>query len=174
VNTNPAEERPPWAAIALVTLAVVGTVAVTTRGGHVAGPVPGTLATMNAIANMTAAALLLTGWTAIRRRRVTVHRACMLAALGASTLFLLGYVLHHARVGSVPFAGPEWLRPVYLTVLVPHIVLSAVVLPLALTTVWYAWRGRFASHRRLARWTLPLWLYVSVSGVAVYWMLYRI
>lgn len=176
MDRNAAGDAPPKVAIALVSLAVLGVIAMLTRGGHAphAGPVPGVLPTMNAAANATATVLLVAGWLAIRRRLVAVHRACMVAALGASTLFLAGYVLHHARVGSVPFAGPEWLRPVYLAVLVPHIVLSAIVLPLALTTVWFAWRGRFASHRRIARWTLPLWLYVSVSGVGIYWMLYRL
>lgn len=174
MNTNPVADRPPWGAIALVTTAVLAAIAVTTRGGHASGVRPGGLATMNALANATAASLLIAGWTAIRRRLVAVHRACMLGALGASTVFLVGYLLHHARVGSVAFAGPDWLRPVYFAILVPHILLSAVVLPLALATVWLAWRGRFARHRRLARWTLPLWLYVSVSGVLVYWMLYRL
>jgi putative membrane protein len=176
VNTHATSDAPPRTAIALVSLAVIGAVVVVTRGGHQhsAGPVPGVLPTMNAAANATSAILLTTGWIAIRRRLVRTHRACMLAALAASTLFLVGYLLHHARVGSVPFAGPASLRPFYFAVLIPHVVLSAVVLPLALTTVWWAWRGRFATHRRIARWTLPLWLYVSVSGVAVYWMLYRL
>jgi putative membrane protein len=176
VNTNAAGDAPPRVAIALVSLAVLGAIAVVTRGGHdhAMGPVPGALPTMNAAANATATVLLVAGWVAIRRRRVAAHRACMIAALAASTVFLVGYVLHHARVGSVPFAGADWLRTVYFAVLVPHIVLSAVVLPLALTTVWFAWRGRFASHRRIARWTLPLWLYVSASGVGIYWMLYRL
>lgn len=174
MNSN--AEAPPRLAIAAVSVAVLGVIVLVTRGGPEAhaGPVPSGLATMNALANTTASALLVLGWLAIRRRRVAAHRICMIAALGASTVFLVGYVLHHAAVGSVPFAGPTWLRPLYFTVLVPHILLSALVLPLALTTVWWAWRGRFASHRRIARWTLPLWLYVSVSGVGVYWMLYRL
>lgn len=176
MDSHTAADAPPRALIALVSLAVLGVIAVLTGGGHqrAAGPVPGALPTMNAAANGTATIMLVAGWLAIRRGRVRTHRACMLAALAASTLFLVGYVVHHARVGSVPFAGPAALRPVYFAVLVPHVVLSAIVLPLALTTVWWAWRGRFASHRRIARWTLPLWLYVSVSGVAVYWMLYRL
>ncbi len=176
MHGNAADETPPKVAIAIVSLVVLGVIAVVTRGGHdhATGPVPGALPTMNAAANATATVLLVAGWLAIRRRLVRAHRACMVAALAASTVFLVGYVLHHARVGSVPFAGPDALRPIYFAILVPHIVLSAVVLPLALTTVWWAWRGRFDRHRRIARWTLPLWLWVSVSGVAVYWMLYRL
>ena len=92
---------------------------------------------------------------------------------GGGRLFLIGYLVHHARVGSVPFEGTGLLRRVYFGLLVPHIVLSAVVLPLALATIWHGWHDNRAAHRRIARWTLPLWLYVSASGVAVYWMLYR-
>src|SRR3989449_11027739 len=97
----------------------------------------------------------------------------MIAAFAASSLFLITYLIHHARVGSVPFHGPAWLRPVYVGLLVPHIVLAALVVPLALTTIHRAWRGRFDRHRRLARLTLPIWLYVSVSGVLVYVLLYH-
>jgi len=174
--TTHADDTPPRAAIAVVSATVLAVIAVLTRHGDPvdAHAVPSTLATMNACANGTATILLVSGWIAVRRRLVRAHRLCMLGALAASTLFLVGYVVHHARVGSVPFAGPDALRPIYFAVLVPHVLLSAVVLPLALTTVWWAWRGRFASHRRIARWTLPLWLYVSASGVAVYWMLYRL
>jgi putative membrane protein len=98
----------------------------------------------------------------------------MLTAFGLSALFLVGYLVHHAQVGSVPFAGTGVVRTFYFALLVPHIALSAVVLPLALTTIWHGWHGNVPAHRRIARWTLPLWLYVSVSGVAVYWMLYRL
>ena len=97
----------------------------------------------------------------------------MIAAFAASSLFLITYLIHHARVGSVPFHGPAWLRPVYLGLLVPHIVLAALVVPLALTTIHRAWCGRFDRHRRLARVTLPIWLYVSVSCVLVYVLLYH-
>jgi len=97
----------------------------------------------------------------------------MIAAFAASSLFLITYLIHHARVGSVPFHGAAWLRPVYLGLLVPHIVLAALVVPLALTTIYRAWCGRFDRHRRLARVTLPIWLYVSVSGVLVYVLLYH-
>jgi uncharacterized membrane protein YozB (DUF420 family) len=140
---------------------------------HAGGP--SVLASLNASLNATSASLLLAGWTAIRRRRIAVHRACMLAAFAASSLFLVGYLLHHATVGSVPFPHQaSWLRGLYFAILVPHVLLSAVVLPLALTTLYLAWRGRFAQHARLARWTLPIWLFVSVSGVAVYALLYHL
>ena len=97
----------------------------------------------------------------------------MIAAFAASSLFLITYLIHHARVGSVPFHGAAWLRPVYFGLLVPHIVLAAFVVPLALMTIRRAWCGRFHRHRRLARVTLPIWLYVSVSGVLVYFLLYH-
>ncbi len=123
--------------------------------------------------NGTAAVLLSTGYVLIRHRRVAAHRACMLAAFAASSLFLITYLIHHARVGSVSFHGAAWLRPVYFGLLVPHIVLAALVVPLALTTIYLAWSDRFDRHRRLARVTLPIWLYVSVSGVLVYVLLYH-
>jgi uncharacterized membrane protein YozB (DUF420 family) len=97
----------------------------------------------------------------------------MLLALAASTLFLIGYVTHHARVGSVPFRGSGLLRTVYFSILVPHTILAVVILPLVAVTVLRAARGRFEAHRRLARITLPLWLFVSVTGVIVYLMLYQ-
>ena len=140
---------------------------------HGAAAAPGVIPSVNAALNATSAALLALGFLFVRRGRVAAHRTCMLTAFGLSSLFLVGYLVHHARVGSVPFGGTGALRTVYLALLVPHIVLSAVVLPLALTTIWHGWYANIATHRRIARWTLPLWLYVSLSGVAVYWMLYR-
>lgn len=112
------------------------------------------------------------GYISIRRRDVTAHKACMIAAFGVSTLFLISYVTYHVHVGSVRFTGTGWIRPVYFTILISHIVLAAAVLPLALVTLYRAARGRFEAHRRIARWTLPIWLYVSVTGVVVYLMLY--
>jgi putative membrane protein len=141
--------------------------------GHTGVHAPGLIPSVNAALNATSAALLVTGFVFVRRGQVAAHQACMLTAFGLSALFLVGYLVHHARAGSVPFRGTGALRTLYFALLVPHIVLSAVVLPLALTTIWHGWHGNIASHRRIARWTLPLWLYVSVSGVAVYWMLYR-
>jgi uncharacterized membrane protein YozB (DUF420 family) len=98
----------------------------------------------------------------------------MLSAFGVSSLFLASYVVYHASAGSRPFPGTGWLRPVYFALLVSHVLLAAVIVPLALMTIWRALRGQFDRHRRLARWTLPLWLYVSVTGVVIYWMLYHL
>ena len=130
---------------------------------------PGVNATLNAVS----AVLLSIGYVLIRTGRIAQHRACMLAACGASTLFLASYVVYHLNVGSVAFTGQGPIRIVYFTVLVTHIVLAALILPLALVTLLRALRGRFAAHAAIARWTLPIWLYVSVTGVVVYWMLYR-
>ena len=130
------------------------------------------LPTLNAVLNSIAATLLACGYVQIRRRRVEAHRACMLAACATSTLFLVSYLVYHANVGSVPYTGQGLGRAVYFTILVSHVVLAALILPLALTTLAYGLRAQFERHRRIARWTLPIWLYVSVTGVAVYVMLY--
>src|SRR5262249_49396581 len=100
--------------------------------------------------------------------------ACMLAAFAVSTLFLICYVVYHAQAGSVPFQGRGWIRPVYFALLLSHIVLAAAIVPLALTTLYRAWSARFDRHPRIAPWTLPIWIYVSVTGVLVYWMLYHL
>ena len=128
---------------------------------------------LNAALNATSGCLLVAGYACIRGGHVTAHRMLMSGAFAASTLFLVSYLCYHAQVGSVRFTGTGWIRPVYLTILLSHTVLAVVVVPLALRTLFLAHRQRFAEHRRLARWTLPVWLYVSVTGVAVYWMLYR-
>ena len=130
---------------------------------------PGVNATLNAIS----ALLLSIGYVSIRTGRVARHRACMLAACATSTLFLASYVVYHFNVGSVAFTGQGPARAVYFTVLISHVVLAALILPLALVTLLRALRERFTAHAAIARWTLPIWLYVSVTGVAVYWMLYR-
>jgi putative membrane protein len=122
----------------------------------------------NAACNAISAALLVGGYRAIRRGRIAVHMRLMLAALTSSALFLAGYVAHHALHGDTRFAGEGSIRAVYFALLVSHIVLSVVVLPLILSTLYFALSGRFAVHRRVARVTLPLWLYVSVTGVLVY------
>jgi putative membrane protein len=127
---------------------------------------------INAGLNATSAALLVTGYVFIRRRRVAAHRACMLAAFLASTAFLASYLVYHFNVGHVKFGGTGAVRFVYRLMLGTHVVLAVLVLPLALTTLYRAWRERFDRHMRIARWTLPIWLYVSVTGVVVYWMLY--
>jgi uncharacterized membrane protein YozB (DUF420 family) len=132
------------------------------------------LPTLNAVLNSTCALLLLTGWWLARRGRRAAHRATMLAALVVSALFLASYLVYHFEVGSVRFTGQGWLRAVYFPLLLSHTILAAAILPLVLLTVRRALGGRIEAHRALARWTMPLWLYVSASGVAVYWMLYRL
>jgi putative membrane protein len=132
------------------------------------------LPTVNAFLNLLSATLLVAGWFFIKRRRVRAHRACMVAALVSSSVFLTSYLVYHAQVGSVRFPGTGGVRTVYLSILATHTVLAAAVPVLALVTVYRAWRRRFRKHVRIARWTLPIWLYVSVTGVVVYWMLYRV
>jgi uncharacterized membrane protein YozB (DUF420 family) len=132
------------------------------------------LPTVNAVLNGTSAVFLFAGFVAIRRGSVTVHKACMLSAFGASTLFLVSYVMYHYHVGSTPFTGQGWIRPTYFAILITHVVLAALILPLALVTLYRALRGQFGRHRRIARWTLPIWLYVSVTGIIVYAILYHL
>jgi putative membrane protein len=131
------------------------------------------LPTVNASLNALSALLLATGWWLIRQRRIRAHRAVMITALVSSTLFLTSYLIYHAQVGSVRFPGTGTPRTLYLSILLTHTALAALVPFLAVITVVLAAKGRFAHHRRIARWTLPIWLYVSVTGVVVYWMLYR-
>lgn len=126
----------------------------------------------NAALNGAVATLLTAAYLFIRHRQIKYHRFCMHAAFALSTLFLLSYVIYHAIAGSTSFSGPSSIRPIYLTILISHIVLAITVLPLALTTLHRAWQGTFIQHRRIARWTLPIWLYVSVSGVLIYLLLY--
>ena len=128
----------------------------------------------NAMLNGGSAVLLATGYVFIRRRQVIAHLSCMLGAFVLSTGFLISYVLYHFHAGSRPFTGQGWIRPMYFSLLLTHVVLAAAIVPLALTTIWRALSGRFDRHVRIARWTLPLWLYVSVTGVVIYWMLYRL
>lgn len=132
------------------------------------------LPTLNAGLNASAAAFLLAGWAFIKKKKVDAHRACLLAAFACSTLFLAGYLYYHYQVGSVRFQGRGTLRKVYFTILLTHTVLALAVVPLVLRTLFLAWKRRFEEHRRWARVTMPLWLYVSMTGVVVYWMLYRL
>jgi uncharacterized membrane protein YozB (DUF420 family) len=131
------------------------------------------LPAVNATLNGTAAVLLIAGYIQIRRGRIDAHRTCMLAAFTTSALFLVAYLIYHALVGSVAFTGQGPIRTLYFTVLVSHVILAALILPLALVTLRRGLRRDDARHVALARWTLPIWLYVSVTGVAVYWMLYQ-
>ncbi len=129
---------------------------------------------LNATLNGASAMLLITGRWLISRRRIAAHRAVMLSALTTSTLFLISYLYYHAHVGSVHFRGQGWTRPVYFTILISHTILAAAIVPLVIITLSRALRERFDRHRAIARWTFPLWLYVSVTGVVIYVMLYRL
>jgi putative membrane protein len=131
------------------------------------------LPAVNATLNALSAVLLAVGYLLIRRRQITLHRRVMLAAFTTSSLFLISYIVYHAQVGSVRFTRQGFVRPLYYTILVTHVTLAAVVLPLAILTLSRGLAGRFDRHRKIARWTLPVWLYVSVTGVLVYVLLYQ-
>ena len=131
---------------------------------------PALNATLNAISGL----LLVTGYVFIRRGEWRKHRACMLGAVIMSALFLTSYVIYHLQVGSVPFKGTGWIRTVYFTVLIPHVILAAGMVPPVLITVSRGLSGKYDKHQRIARWTLPVWLFVSVTGVIVYVMLYQL
>ena len=133
-----------------------------------------TLPAVNATLNAASTVLLFVGWLFIRQRDMRRHRACMLTAFATSALFLVSYLVYHAKVGSVPFPGQGVVRVVYFTILITHILLAATILPLALVTLSRGLAGRFDRHRAIARWTFPIWLYVSVTGVVIYVMLYRL
>ena len=128
---------------------------------------------LNATLNATSAVLLIAGYFFIRRKNTAAHKACMLSALGVSTLFLTSYLYLHYNVGSTHFTGEGWIRPVYFTLLLSHTILAAAIVPLALTTFYRAFKEQFDRHRKIARWTLPLWIYVSVTGVLIYFFLYH-
>jgi len=130
------------------------------------------LPTLNAALNATSAVLLTIGWFHIKSRRVDAHRRCMIAAFAVSALFLASYVTYHVQVGSRPYPGTGIMRTVYFSILIPHVILAAAVLPLAIVTLRRGLRRDDARHRRIARITLPIWLFVSVTGVVVYAMLY--
>ncbi len=130
---------------------------------------PAVNATLNAIAGV----LLFIGFLLIRSRRIDLHRRFMIGAFAASALFLVSYVAYHAQVGSVRFTREGFVRPLYFSILITHVVLAAAVLPLAIVTLTRGLNGRFQAHRTIARWTLPIWLYVSVTGVLVYVLLYQ-
>ncbi len=121
-----------------------------------------------ALLNTAATLFLASGYYFIRNAKRTLHRGCMVTALVISSLFMISYLTYHAEVGYMPFAGQGIIRPFYFTLLASHVILAAVIVPLVLVTVFFAIRGSFIRHPRLARWTLPLWLYVSLSGVVIY------
>src|SRR5215210_1504881 len=122
------------------------------------------LPAVNASLNAVSTVLLVTGYVFIRRGERQKHKACMIAALVASALFLTSYVIYHAQVGSVPFKGTGWIRTVYFSVLIPHVILAAAIVPPILITASRGLYAKYDQHRRIARWTLPLWLYVSITG----------
>jgi len=132
------------------------------------------LPALNATLNATSAVLLLLGYRAVRRQEIERHRRLMVSAACVSAVFLVSYLVYHAHVGSVRFTATGVLRIVYFTILITHTILAAAIVPLVLRTLYLGWRRRDDRHRRIARWTFPLWLYVSVTGVVIYLMLYRI
>jgi putative membrane protein len=131
------------------------------------------LPAVNASLNALSGLLLLTGYVMIRTRRIQQHRRCMIAAFITSSVFLVSYIVYHAQVGSVPFTRQGFVRPMYFAILVTHVTLAAAVVPLALVTLTRGLKGRYPQHIRIARWTFPIWLYVSVTGVLVYVLLYQ-
>ncbi|HLZ50854.1 MAG TPA: DUF420 domain-containing protein [Candidatus Acidoferrum sp.] len=131
-------------------------------------------AALNASLNGTSALLLACGYTAIRMGKMKVHKAFMISAFAVSTAFLISYLIYHYRVGHVVFQGQGWIRPVYFALLLSHTVLAVVIVPLILITLRRAWMEKFDEHRMIARWTLPLWFYVSITGVIVYLLLYQV
>jgi uncharacterized membrane protein YozB (DUF420 family) len=130
------------------------------------------LPAINALLNGLCTVFLVAGFLLIRRRNRFAHKICMLCAFACSTTFLALYLYFHFHAGLIRFGGQGWIRPVYLTLLTTHTILAAAIVPLVLITLTRALRERFDRHRRIARWTLPLWLYVSVTGVVIYWLLY--
>jgi putative membrane protein len=132
------------------------------------------LPALNAVLNATSAILLSAGYRFIRRRQITAHKRCMLTACATSALFLMSYLTYHYYVGSMPFRGQGWVRPLYFTILISHTTLAATIVPLAIVTLFRAWKADFRKHARLARWTWPIWMYVSVTGVIIYVMLYQL
>ena len=170
---NAATDRSFWifnAAVSTAAVGFLGWLLLVRQGGGVDADLsfmPG----VNAALNATAAALLVSGLVAIRTGRRELHKRLMVSAFAASAVFLVGYVLYHYAHGDTRYQGEGVLRTVYFSVLISHVLLSIVMLPMILTTFYLAARRRFASHRKLARWTLPIWLYVSVTGVVIYFML---
>ncbi|MFQ6113939.1 MAG: DUF420 domain-containing protein [bacterium] len=131
------------------------------------------LPTVNAILNGISAYFLSAGYFFIRQKRITEHKICMLSAFTTSILFLISYLAYHYNIGSRPFTGEGWVRPVYFTILISHTILAVVIVPMAIITLLRAFKERFDQHKKIARWTLPCWLYVSATGVTVYLMLYQ-
>ncbi len=132
------------------------------------------LPTINAVLNTLSAVLLFLGYLKIQARNIDAHKKIMLSALVSSALFLISYLIYHSQVGSVPYPHRDWTRPVYFAILIPHVILAALMLPFIGILVRHAWRGNFLKHRRLARWVWPVWMFVSITGVLIYLMLYHL
>jgi putative membrane protein len=132
------------------------------------------LPTLNALLNATTAVLLVTGRIQIKRGRQKTHKRIMIAALISSVLFLTSYLVYHGQVGSVPYPRFDWTRPLYFAILIPHSILAAVMVPFIVAALIFALKGKFERHKRLVRWVWPVWIYVSVTGIIVYVMLYRL
>ena len=131
-------------------------------------------AALNATLNGTSAILLAAGYSAVRSGKIALHKKLMVSAFFVSCAFLVSYLVYHYRVGHVAFQGQGWIRPVYFTLLTSHTILAIVIVPMIIVTLRRAWLQRFDKHRVIARWTLPLWFYVSVTGVIVYFMVYQL
>lgn len=129
------------------------------------------LPSLNAFLNSVSTVLILAGYAAIVRSKYRLHMRCMLSAFVASALFLVSYLVYHNSVGHTPFTGQGWIRPVYFTILITHVILSASVVPLVLTSYYMAFSGRLSLHKKVSKWTFPIWLYVSVTGVVIYLIL---
>lgn len=181
-SANPAsasvQQEPPatkWVVAGLTVFVCVAVVVVLyafpgrTSPGH-----PGILPTINALLNGSAAVFLGLGFYFIKQKNRLAHKRSMLTAFVLSSVFLVTYLLHHAQVGSVPFQGTGAVRMIYFAFLIPHVLLATVVVPLALFTIYRGWTNRIEKHRKVARWAFPIWMYVSVSGVIVYFMLYHL
>ena len=132
------------------------------------------LPTVNAVFNLISTVLLILGYRFIKQGEQNKHNKTMISALISSTLFLFFYVIYHGQVGSVPYPYYDWSRPVYFIILIPHIILAAVMVPFILAAVWFALRQNFESHARLVKWVWPVWIFVSISGVVIYVMLYHL
>jgi putative membrane protein len=132
------------------------------------------LPSVNATLNTLSAVFLALGYYFIRRKNVAAHKKCMLSAFATSSVFLASYITYHVFHGVTHFTGEGLVRPFYFSLLGTHTVLAAAIVPLVLVTLYRAWRGQFDKHRKIARWTLPIWFYVSITGVVVYWMLYHL
>ncbi len=156
--------------ISTAAIAFLGWLLVLRQGGGVHADLS-FMPAVNACLNATAATLLVAGFVAIKRRNRDLHKLLMVSAFVASAVFLVGYVIYHYAHGDTPYQGQGPIRTVYFTILISHIILSMAVLPLALTAFYLAWRERFEAHKKVTRWALPIWLYVSVTGVVIFFML---